>query len=140
MENKYKNMSSIYNKRYRLKNLDKLRTAERVYSRGLRSTIFNLLGDKCFKCGFFDKRALQIDHVFGDGHLERSKSTKELNIGSKSFYKRVLLSLNNNEGRYQLLCANCNWIKRHENKEHNRKISDNKICSEYKDSSSLFSL
>ena len=32
---------------------------------------------------------------------------------------RVLRSVAENEGRYQLLCANCNWIKRYEKKEEN---------------------
>ena len=26
-------------------------------------------------------------------------------------------SIKNNYNKYQLLCANCNWIKRYENKE-----------------------
>lgn len=58
--------------------------------------------------GCSDKRCLQIDHVFGGGVQERKK------LGSKARYLKVL---NDQSGVYQLLCANCNWIKRHVNDE-----------------------
>jgi len=32
-------------------------------------------------------------------------------------YKLVLQSVQNKENKYQLLCANCNWIKRYEDKD-----------------------
>ena len=55
-------------------------------------------------------RALQIDHVFGGGTIEREKFRR-------SQYKLHLSVLADETGKYQVLCANCNWIKRHENKE-----------------------
>jgi hypothetical protein len=66
------------------------------------------LGNKCVKCGYSDTRALHIDHVSGDGKKER-------NI-RKSIHRRIALGLNDIT-RYQLLCANCNWIKKVENNE-----------------------
>ena len=66
------------------------------------------LGGKCVKCGFSDVRALQIDHVHGGG----TKDFKKFG-GMYGVYKNVLLE----PEKYQLLCANCNWIKRFENKE-----------------------
>lgn len=67
------------------------------------------LGGVCFRCGFSDVRALQIDHVAGGG-------TRELKAGSRgAYYKRVTEQAHT--GKYQLLCANCNWIKRVENAE-----------------------
>lgn len=77
-----------------------------------RVEILERLGNKCVKCDFSDKRALQIDHINGGGSKER----KEFGFNS-SYHKRILESLDNNENRYQLLCANCNWIKRAENNE-----------------------
>ena len=68
----------------------------------------NLLGAKCVKCGFSDVRALQIDHVNGGG----MKESRRLG-GMYAVYKNVLLE----PEKYQVLCANCNWIKRSENKE-----------------------
>ena len=86
-----------------------------------KNEIYKLLGDKCIKCGFSDKRALQIDHINGDGYLDKNKRTL-------TYYKLVFLSIKNGEKRYQMLCANCNWIKRVEMKEHYRGINDRKIC------------
>lgn len=63
--------------------------------------IYKLLGNKCKKCRIRDKKVLQIDHVNGDGHLERNLSRSQL-------YAKVLQE----PKRYQLLCANCNWKKR----------------------------
>lgn len=66
------------------------------------------------RCGFDDVRALQIDHVNGGG-------TKELKGGGAKlgayYWNVVIKSVLNNENKYQLLCANCNWIKRVENNE-----------------------
>lgn len=64
---------------------------------------------ECFRCGFTDWRALQIDHLNGGGHKERT--------ASKNSQKVLLSNILNNPEKYQLLCANCNWIKRYENKE-----------------------
>lgn len=75
-----------------------------------RDELISVMGGKCLKCGFLDKRALQIDHVHGGG-------SKERNLAGPSFYSRVLKSYLKNEDKYQLLCANCNFIKRDENHE-----------------------
>lgn len=57
--------------------------------------------------GCIDTRCLQIDHVHGGGSKEQKACS--------TYYKKVFLDEN---GNYQLLCANCNWIKRFVNKEH----------------------
>lgn len=64
-------------------------------------------GGKCVRCGFSDWRALQFDHINGDSH-EPSKGA--------SFYSRVIREKDSH--KYQLLCSNCNWIKRFEENEH----------------------
>lgn len=74
-----------------------------------RGEIISLYGAKCQRCGFNDKRALHIDHVNGGG-------TRELRaIGTGIFNRKVIEECGN--GEYQLLCANCNFIKAHENNE-----------------------
>ena len=73
----------------------------------LRRLVLFVLGRKCRRCGFSDERALQIDHIAGNGCKERA-------LGSYRLYRRVLA----HKKDYQLLCANCNWIKRFENNEH----------------------
>ena len=85
----------------------------------LRKAILVLLGDKCVRCGFSDDRALQIDHIFGNGTRERKR------YGSNNIYPLILKKIVNGSTDYQVLCANCNWIKRHEKEEqsrHNRRI------------------
>jgi hypothetical protein len=74
--------------------------------------IFALLGNKCAHCGFSDPRALQVDHTNGGGTKERNLSRNQ-----NAYYKKILTSVEKGEGKYQLLCANCNWIKRHTHNE-----------------------
>lgn len=64
------------------------------------------LGLKCVKCG--DKRidVLQIDHINNNGYVERKRLTQN------GIYTRVFFYPED----YQLLCANCNWLKRSEMK------------------------
>jgi len=72
-----------------------------------RQKILSLFGGKCVRCGFSDWRALQIDHKFGGGGRK-----------SKGWSQSKLFSdVRANMGEYQLLCANCNAIKKIINKE-----------------------
>lgn len=81
----------------------------------LRAAALDKLGRRCGRCGFCDERALQIDHVQGNGAADNA-----VHRGCR-FYQRVLAD---QRGRYQTLCANCNWIKRHENREFPRRLDD----------------
>lgn len=82
----------------------------RERNRKLRRSALEILGGKCVRCGFSDFRALQIDHINGGGTKERREKRNPL-----SFYRNIA---NGNTEGLQCLCANCNWIKRHENGEH----------------------
>jgi hypothetical protein len=79
-----------------------------------RNEIFRLLGGKCVRCGFLDIRALQIDHIYGGGNRERRNFK---NTAYDAYLRFVLSKIRSGSKDYQLLCANCNWIKRRENKE-----------------------
>lgn len=81
--------------------------ANMKYNRRMRKAVITFLGGKCIKCGFSDERALQVDHIDGGGAQERKKGN------SSTFYLKILKGTKG----YQLLCANCNWIKRVENHE-----------------------
>lgn len=70
----------------------------------------------CTRCGFDDVCALSIDHINGDG-AEMKKQGKHK--GGKSFY-RFLRQTGYPTG-YQTLCMNCQFIKRHENREYKPK-------------------
>lgn len=93
---------------------DHRRMHSRSTQRNARNAAVEALGGKCVRCGFDDSRALQIDHINGGGTKERRNGDVKGN-----FHKHVLQSFLKNENKYQLLCANCNWIKRselHENR------------------------
>lgn len=77
----------------------------RLRRKRMREQVIEILGGVCSKCGFSDARALQVDHVNGNGAEERKT------LRSYGVYKKIVLG--DTEG-YQLLCANCNWIKRYE--------------------------
>lgn len=85
------------------------------YCRKVRLLAIEVLGSRCVRCDFGDTRALQIDHINGGGSKER----KERNYKG-NFHNHVVRSFLNRENKYQLLCANCNWIKRSENDERNK--------------------
>ena len=84
----------------------------RVRNRRIRKAVIETLGGKCIRCGIIDIRVLQIDHISGGGSKER----KERGFGQQ-FHSYVIQSFLKGENKYQLLCANCNWIKRVENQE-----------------------
>jgi hypothetical protein len=78
--------------------------------RKLREKINAKLGGKCSRCSCDDPRVLEIDHVNGGGSKELRRGWG----GGMSYYYRVLKDTQNT---YQLLCANCNKIKRVEERE-----------------------
>lgn len=84
--------------------LQKLASQQRI-----RRRMLDGLGGKCTRCGFSDWRALQVDHVSGNGRADRLRANNR-----NAWLKYVLAHLD----KYQLLCANCNWMKRYENSEH----------------------
>lgn len=84
-----------------------------------RDAAFRKLGDRCSNpaCqwlnpdgsrGCVDRRCLQFDHIVGGGNTERKQGK-----GTWFVVQDVLRTI----GKYQLLCANCNWIKRCMNNE-----------------------
>lgn len=83
-----------------------IRAERRVKTRAARAAVLAAFGSKCARCGYADVRALQIDHIAGDGYQEKS--------GTGQYYRRLLRDFEQTLRRYQLLCANCNWIKREE--------------------------
>ena len=62
---------------------------------------------KCRRCGFSDIRALSIDHINGGG-------VKHIRVIG-NFYSWLIN--NNFPPGFQVLCMNCQWIKRAENNE-----------------------
>lgn len=77
--------------------------------KNLRSRVLEFLGGKCVQCGIDDWRVLQVDHVNGGGRRE----VRSLGGCTYSFWRRVFKF----PAEYQILCANCNWIKVYEKGE-----------------------
>lgn len=72
------------------------------YKRQKRKEAIEILGGKCYDCGFSNKLALQIDHIDNNGKEERKKRVMMHNKIINNPIERK---------KYQVLCANCNWIK-----------------------------
>jgi len=87
-------------------------------TRELRLELINSLGPICnnVKClvygGCREIKCLQIDHINGNGKddLRKFKSSAQM-------YKYYLQNPRIAKKELQILCANCNWIKREENNE-----------------------
>lgn len=62
----------------------------------------------CVVCGFSDIRALSIDHIKGDGAEHRKVMKGNIYPWLKKNYF---------PNGFQVLCMNCQFIKRHENHE-----------------------
>lgn len=81
--------------------------------KGMRLNVLMFLGAKCVHCGYEkDVRALELDHIYSDGYLERKKKTMKSKI-----YRYYSKNLSEVKDRLQVLCSNCNKIKQIENKE-----------------------
>ena len=108
--------SRIYSKQYHIKNADRRSKYSKERWQRLRRELLNDLGgEKCVKCGISDWRVLQIDHINGGGRQEALTNPKFKSLVAYGKHIRKDLS------RYQVLCANCNCIKRVENNEQRKK-------------------
>jgi hypothetical protein len=101
--------------RYRDEHKEWLRDRHAKQRYETKGRIIARLGGKCARCGFSDERALQFDHIEGDGSKERGKKgfdwwswVRKLDVMPDAELKVLI----------QILCANCNQIKRVENNEY----------------------
>ena len=81
----------------------------------LKEPIFERLGKVCIQCGYSNQGALQIDHINGGGSEHRRQIT-----GPSKYYQEILADPLIEE-HYQILCANCNQLKKTLNNEYRRK-------------------
>jgi hypothetical protein len=101
-----------YRRQWYADNREREMLKQRKRHHALRTKAIERLGDKCVLCGFDDMRTLQIDHINGGGTAENKA------IGQMGVHKRILSMLEEElRQEYQLLCANCNWIKKYEKNE-----------------------
>ena len=121
-------MTSAYKKWYE-KNKVKAREQKREVMRRLRSEnpekykiqsrsakvreklkLYQMYGNVCAICGFHDMRALSLDHKKNNGNEERGR------LGARGVYRRAKSEYMPDE--YQILCMNCQFIKRAEHAGH----------------------
>lgn len=77
----------------------------------LRNEVLDSLGGRCVKCGYKrNRRALQLDHINGDGRVDRKGR-------GASYYSRLLRTPYLHQV-LQVLCANCHQIKTYKQKDH----------------------
>ena len=115
-----------YNKIYRIEHHDKWNKStalsQRKYRQKIKIELIEMLGGKCSntKClvpnGCKDYRCLQIDHINGGG-LKHVKSFSSHIM----FYVYYAHHPDEAKQLLQVLCANCNWIKRFEKLEHKKR-------------------
>lgn len=70
----------------------------------------------CNRCGYNDIRALSVDHIDGSGNKHYNK--KGIKMSGQALYQ--WLKNNNFPPGYQILCLNCQFLKRWENKENSK--------------------
>jgi hypothetical protein len=103
------------NREYRQRHAARLYEKEVAAKLAIKLEVFSHYSPevKCQRCGFSDLRALSLDHINGDGAEQRRS-----NSASGTQYYRWVRD-NGYPADLQVLCMNCQWIKRHENHEHN---------------------
>lgn len=106
---KKKNYHRDYLRRWSKTNPRRMAKYAREFKQKIRLEVLKLLGGKCVNCGLTDIRVLQVDHIKPVGQKNRLQQLE---------LKKDILK---NSTNYQLLCANCNWIKRYDNNETNIK-------------------
>lgn len=89
---------------YRETHREYLRAVTRLSRVSMRKLLFRELGDKCVHCGFSDVRGLQFDHIKYIGRKNR--------LSTNEFYYRYAKNIELARKELQVLCANCNVIKR----------------------------
>ena len=114
---KKRNISTSYVRKWRKHNPEKARQYNRDNLRRFRQQLkYEVIHHyspegKCQRCGFNDFRALSIDHVNGGGF----QHYKTLRARGSEFYH--WLRKHNYPLGFQVLCMNCQWIKRSEKGE-----------------------
>ena len=73
----------------------------RILNAEMRSRCYIFLGGACGDCGEREHEFLTVEHIFGDGSLERKRLHPDQ-------IKRRILSGELDRSRYKVLCRNCN--------------------------------
>ena len=118
------------NKKYRSEKHDRYILSKTITRHKRRLDIQAFFGGKCTckrtdcwhqgDCIITDHRLLQMDHINGGGRKDRLVT----GVSIEGRYKLIKEQPDLCRQKYQLLCVNCNWVKRWENKEYLSKKED----------------
>lgn len=101
-----KDSINIRKSHYQSQNREYFRLIRVAWQNKLRSSLIQILGSVCVRCGIDDVRVLQFDHIFGGGVAE----IKNLG-GSWMMYAYYRDNPDVAKLKLQLLCANCHVLK-----------------------------
>ena len=86
----------------------------RITFQRVREELFHVLNQhSCQRCGYQDKRALQFDHINGGGTKEHHTVFKNRRC---NFYMYYALNPEVARKTLQVLCANCNQLRKYESR------------------------
>ena len=92
---------------YHEKNRDKLVDRHKKRTQEVRSAALAAYGNMCVCCNETTKEFLAIDHVNNDGYLHR----RQEKISGSGIYWWLKKNNYPTDGRFQILCHNCNVAK-----------------------------
>lgn len=99
-----------YNQKPNVKEMKRVGERKRRVENRVR--LINLLGGMCNRCGMMDYRVLQLDHIKGGGTQHRKQFAN-----NEQMVRHYVNNIVEAFKTFQILCANCNFIKRYENNE-----------------------
>lgn len=107
------------NAKYKIKHPEKykamMRECQRVYRTKIKYATLTHFSDgkmRCARCGESRPACLTIDHIKGGGRQHRLA----IGTGDGTQFYRWLLK-NGSRKDFQVLCMNCQWVKRFEGRE-----------------------
>lgn len=107
-------LNNLARKKYREKNRLKIIERARGCLIEAKYTLCDILGSRvCVMCGYSDIRAIHFDHIDGKGHKSRNEMFGR-RIMSLYELRRIVKNPVIARKTFQVLCSNCNWIKRWE--------------------------
>jgi len=109
---KAREQKRIVMQKLRNENPEKYAAQSRKAKAREREKLFEIYGHECAICGFSDKRALTLDHRLNNGSDERKL------LGERGVYRKAKAVFSPDE--YQILCMNCQFIKRVEDQRQNQ--------------------
>lgn len=102
---------AAFSKEWARANRDVVNARARAYGQRIRTEMLAAYGGKCACCGESEPKFLALDHVNNDGHKERRFGRNGEGRANKPIAVKLRRLGFPQDGRYQLLCHNCNSAK-----------------------------